>query len=71
MVAVRNQLSGPAPELGEHELDQYSKDFGAFIEQATNGELPKDAVAESLLRDVGDLSGAGEAEIIDPQSTTP
>jgi hypothetical protein len=36
-------------------LDHYRQDFGAFIDSATNGELPKDEVASALQMHVNSL----------------
>jgi hypothetical protein len=53
------------------ELDNYRKDFGAFIESATGGELSADAVATSLqmhvnaLIDAIDLAVAGKTDVFD------
>jgi hypothetical protein len=53
------------------ELDSYRKDFGAFIESATGGELSADAVAKSLqmhvnaLIDAIDLAVAGKTDVFD------
>jgi hypothetical protein len=50
-------------------LDQYREDFGAFIDSATNGELPADDVAAALqehvdsLIDTIDLAIAGDTEV--------
>jgi hypothetical protein len=38
-------------------LDQYRADFGAFIDSATNGELPADDVAAALQEHVDSLIG--------------
>ena len=45
------------------ELDQYRQDFGAFIDTATNGELPKAAVADALQMHVDSLVQAVDAAI--------
>ena len=39
---------GPKAKQAEKDLDGYRNDFGAFIESATDGGLPKDAVADAL-----------------------
>ncbi|WP_157361797.1 copper amine oxidase [Haloechinothrix halophila] len=42
-------------------LDQYRQDFGAFLEGATEGELPQNAVADLLQAHVDQLIGQVEA----------
>ncbi|MGH2825500.1 MAG: copper amine oxidase [Actinomycetota bacterium] len=45
------------------DLDEYRADFGAFIEEATGGELPADATAEALQMHVNSLIEAVDAVI--------
>jgi len=51
------------------DLDGYREDFGALIESATEGGLPKDAVAEALIPHVNslakaiDLLAAGDGDV--------
>ncbi|MEO8475850.1 MAG: copper amine oxidase [Actinomycetota bacterium] len=44
-------------------LDNYRQDFGAFIDSATGGKLPADAVAESLQMHVNSLVSAIDAAV--------
>ena len=44
-----------AQKKAKQALDRYRQDFGAFIDSATNGELPKDAVAGALQEHVNSL----------------
>lgn len=44
-------------------LDKYRQDFGAFIDSATGGELPADAVAESLQMHVDSLVAAIDSAV--------
>ncbi|MGH2699065.1 MAG: hypothetical protein ACRDJL_07690 [Actinomycetota bacterium] len=44
-----------AQRKAKQALDRYRQDFGAFIDSATNGELPKDAVAGALQEHVNSL----------------
>ena len=44
-----------AQAAAKKELDKYRQDFGAFIDGATNGELPKAAVADALQMHVDSL----------------
>jgi hypothetical protein len=46
-----------------HELDQYRKDFGAFIASATDGQLSADATAEALQMHVTSLIDAIDAAV--------
>ena len=47
----------------EKNLDGYRSDFGAFIEGATNGELPKEAIEKELKTHVGTTLDAIDAVI--------
>jgi hypothetical protein len=44
-----------AQKQAKQALDRYRQDFGAFIDSATDGELPKDAVAGALQEHVNSL----------------
>ncbi|MEX2293067.1 MAG: hypothetical protein WD691_04710 [Acidimicrobiales bacterium] len=56
-------------EAARTALDGYRSDFGAFIESATKGALPKDAVAEELSGHVESLFAAIDAQAAkDPSS---
>ncbi len=44
------------------DLDGYREDFGAFLESATEGGLPKESVAEELARHVETLTAAIDAQ---------
>ena len=44
------------------DLDGYRQDFGAFLESATEGELPKAAVADELKPHVATLAAAVDAQ---------
>ncbi len=48
-------------DTARQELDDYRADFGAFIDSATGGELPADAVAENLQVHVDTLIEAIDA----------
>ena len=58
-------LSGDkaAQAKAKKNLDQYKKDFSAFLSEATGGELPADAAADALQMHVDSLIGTIDAAI--------
>ena len=58
-------------EAARQQLDDYRADFGAFIDSATDGELPADAVAENLQVHVNTLIEAIDAVLADSPEVFP